>query len=244
MPRMPRVMNLGGQARVTEYATWYQGVAAQTPQMAADTGAIIPARAPRGLGALLAFNLADATPSYAKRLGKPGRYPRTQPLIRMGPVPKLSTGSGQTAARPGRGLGFTPGGYTPPQQIKQAGMDMMPYLHQSFDASPPRPGAPGGFPRKGVAANSGWEMQATYHPHDWVIADRFNKMGRMPGPWQQTSFPDYRALQVVRRPRGYNLYNNVALARPLSPSAYFLGYQTASDVAARIGGGVNRPLGY
>jgi hypothetical protein len=235
--------DLGGMPRVTDYGSWVQGVNAQSPSTRSATGARIPARAPRGLGDLIGIYPRGLP--FPSGYGSRNNYPMTGPNLRLGPIPKLATGSGMTARQPGTAMGFTPGGYTPPHQITSAGMDMLPYLRDDFNAAMVvNADAPGGFPRYGVAATSGWEMQATYHPHDWVWADRFQKHGRSPGPWQQTSFPGYRALQHVVRPRGYNMYNNVALARPLSPNAYFLPWQTTSDVAARVGGGVNRPLGY
>jgi len=238
-------MELGGPPRVTDYRSWVQGVAAQTPQQRAVGIPRIAAKAAQGIDTLMERARGRDAP-INKRYGTLNSYPRTLPHIRMGPIPKLATGSGLTAAQPGIALGATPGGYTPPQQIFVAGMENIPYLRENFDSSmtPRTKEAPGGFPRHGVGATSGTEFIPTYRAHDWVWADRFSKHGRMPGPWQETSFPGYRALQPIQHPRKYNLYNNVALARPMSPSTYFLGYQTPIDTASRIGGGVGRPLGY
>jgi hypothetical protein len=247
MPTNRTAMDLGGRPRVTDYGNFVQGVAAQTPTMASSVPrGRLPTTAPVGLGAALARQARGLTTDA--RLGGGVRPSAVRPQKRMGPIPKLSTGSGQTAAQAARALGYTPGGYTPPRQIKAAGMDMMPYLQEDTHST----GTPGkdknraGFPPHGVAATSGWEMQATYHPHDysWWVS-RFATQGRSPGVWQQTSFgPSYRALQRHNNPNGYNVYNGIALGRPLSQRAYMLPWMTPANVAAQIGGGVGRPLGY
>lgn len=238
-------VDFGGQPRVTDYGSWVQGVAAMNPNTVARTGAVIQARAPLGLAGAIHRLPTGLSPNIM--LGAVDKYSKVQAAGGpMGPVPKTAVGTGQTAKRAGTALGYTPGGWTPPSQVIEAGMDMMPYLKESFD-SPAKLShdAPGGIPRYGVAANDGRDYLPTYKSHDWVWADRFIKMGRMPGPWQQQSFPPgYRPLQPRQQPVRYNISNTVALGRPLSRNAYFLPYQMSSSVAAQIGGGVGRPLGY
>lgn len=236
--------DIGGMPRVTDYGSWVQGVQAGNPNTRARTGAIVPAHAPTGLGALMHRLPTGLSPNIM--LGKLATYRKTQPSANLGPIPKGAVGSGQTAKRAGTALGYTPGGWTPPSQAVDAGMDMMPYLKETYDsAARTSHNAPGGFPRYGVAANDGRDYLPTYHSHDWVWADRFAKMGRMPGPWQQTSFPPgYRALQPRQNVVKYNIANTVVLARPLSPGAYNLPYVMSHSVAAQVGGGVGRPLGY
>jgi hypothetical protein len=166
---------------------------------------------------------------------------RTQPNIRMGPVPKLSTGSGQTTPKRVSALSYSPAGSGTADITPSAGMEMMPYRRDSYDASPV------GIPLRGVAATSGTDFTPTYKSHDWAWVPRFYKHGRSPGPWQETAFgPGFRYLQPVQTPIKYPIGNRIHLARPLSQNAYFLGYQTTSDVYAQIGAGGagNTPLGY
>lgn len=237
-------VDFGGLPRVTDYGSWVQGVNAGNPNVKARTGAIIAGRAPLGLSGAIHRLPTGLSPNIM--LGAGAAYRKTQPSNNLGPIPKTATGSGQTAKKAGRALGYTPGGWTPPNQIEGAGMDMMPYLKEDFNTPKSiNHDAPGGIPRYGVAANDGRDYLPTYRSHDWVWADRFMKQGRMPGPWQQTSFPPgYRALDQRQNPVKYNVSNTVALGRPLSRNAYFLPYQMSSTVAAQIGGGVGRPLGY
>jgi len=211
----------------------------------------VVAISPRGMAGLLARQAKGLSGQIAwnKKNGGGGMSSTAVvPLHRNGPIPKMSTGSGQTAAQAATALGYTPGGYAPPRQAFAAGMDMMPYLQEDNHGANETvsPQNPSGLPARGVAADSGWALKATYEPHDWSWwVMRFQTQGRAPGPWQQTSAgPSYRALQRPQNPNSYNLYNGVALARPLSQRAYFLPWQTPANVAAQIGGGVNRPLGY
>ena len=251
--RPGRSIPLGGAPRVTDYAGMYngradpmlQGVNAKAPTTGAApiSGERIAAVSPQGLGALLMKVPRGLNKNVL--LGR-GKHPSSvRPQVSMGPIPKLATGSGMTAARPGTALGFTPGGYAPPQQLFSAGMEYMPYLQEDHRSANPTKAAPNGLPKYGVSADSGWALLPTYKPHDWVWAEKFATQGRSPGAWQETStVRGYRALVRYPGPVGYNLYNGVVMARPLSQSAYMLGYQTPANVAAQIGGGAFRPLGY
>jgi hypothetical protein len=234
-----RTMALGSPPRID----WRDntGVAAETPSTAAKR------RDTASSGSGTQISLAGAwtlgVNARNRLLGRTGKGAlATKPRIRMGPVPKLSQGSGQTGPHSyGQASTYSPGGYAGSDQTPSPGMEMMPYRRDSFDASPV------GIPLKGVAATSGREFIPTYKSHDWAWVPRFLKHGRSPGPWQETAFgPGFRYLQPVQTPIRYNLGNTVHLARPLSPQAYFLGYQTTSDVYASMGAGGPgvRPLGY
>lgn len=246
-----RSMDLGGQPRITNYGSWIQGVNAQAQSSAASVGPgkKVPSAAPQNMGSLVYAQARGITP----QIPTVGRvhYPRTLPRTRLGPVPKLATGSGQTSANGGTGLGYSPAGYGGAYRgVQKTGMESMPYLQESVDSIPNNGGIP---PIKGVAADDGnASLRPTYqmHPaHDNAFIARFEKMGRMPGAWEETAFgPLPRALQAVQIPRIYPFAQAVGpvLARPMSPNVYFLGTQTTPDVFARIGasGAGVCPLGY
>lgn len=246
--RLGRAVDLGGRPRASFYASAdggvsYRGVNAKAQQNAAPTNGRIAAVAPVGLAGMEAQNAANV--NGIRNI----RYPGVRPRPALGPLPKLAAGSGRTARMPASALGYTPGGYTPPKQIFGAGLEYMPYLQtdnrSALDTA--APGVPSGLPARGVSATYGEELAPTYNPHDWSTwVNRFITQGRSPGAWQEPQFPPgYRSL-IRRRPYpGYNLRNPVALARPLSQSAYMLPWATPANVAANIGGaGVGMPLGY
>lgn len=170
----------------------------------------------------------------------------TVPRYRLGTVPKLATGTGQTARRQYTALAYTPAGYGTTQFVEAGvGMGAMPGRHDSFDGT-----FGTSYPKTGVAAESGrTSMSPTYQPHDFAVGQVFSRHGRQPGSWEETAFgPEYRSLKATQLPEVYNMGRTLAIhsARPLSQNAYFLAYQTPSSVAARIGAmGMNvASLGY
>lgn len=215
------------------------GVAAQTPQVrqafAHQQGVAAPQTFPL---------VAPATGQYAKR----SPYSYYHPAQRIGPIPKLSSGSGLTGTgnRDNRALGFAPAGYATQQYMPVTQFDYMPPLDESFDIGISEKTPYAGLPKSIAVGTDGREMVGTYQPHDFTPAAHFFKQGRSGGNWQDMSFgPDYRQLLDQQQVARYNLYNQVALARPLSPNAYFLGYQTQASVSQMIGGTAQgRPLGY
>lgn len=187
--------------------------------------------------------------------GAPQVPQATVPRFRLGPIAKLAVGSGQTAKKGGSALGYTPTGYSTTQFVSAgAGMGNMPGRQDSFDGTIQQYNmaynrGPSGYPLQGIAATSGWEMQATYHPHDVAVGYFFNRHGRQTGSWQETGYgPGYRNLRYTQQPEVYNMGRSLAvhLARPLSQNVYFLAYQTPASSAARIGAmGMNvGTLGY
>jgi hypothetical protein len=187
--------------------------------------------------------------------GAPQVPQMTVPRMRLGPIPKLSVGTGRTNKKQATGLGYTPTGYTVGQYIQAGnGMGQMPGREASFDGTVQNrsrsAGGPSGYPQRGVAAESGrTSMAPTYEPHDFAVGYFFNRHGRQPGSWQETAYgPSYRSLKFTQQPEVYNVGRTMAvhLARPLSQNVYFLAYQTPNTSAARIGAaGMNVPsLGY
>jgi hypothetical protein len=179
----------------------------------------------------------------------------TVPRSRLGPIPKLSVGTGRTARQRNSALGYTATAYSSSQYIEAgSGMGNMPGRQASFDGTLQNrtrdDAGPSGYPQRGVAADSGrLSMAPTYEPHDYAIGYWFNRHGRQPGSWQETAYgPTYRSLKYTQIPEVYNVGRTMAvhLARPLSQNVYFLAYQTPASSAARIGAaGMNVPtLGY
>lgn len=246
-----RAMDLGGRPRVTDYGTWLQGVNAQAQSSAASVGPgkRVPSESPQNMGSLV-YAQAQGITVQIPTVGRV-QYPRTLPRVRLGPIPKLATGSGQSGRMAATGLGYSPAGYVGVYPgVQTAGMENLPYLQESVDSIPNNGGIP---PIKGVAADDGnASLRPTYQmkpAHDNAFIPRFEKMGRMPGAWQETTFgPLPRALQAVQVPKRYPFAQGIGpvLARPLSPNAYFLGTQTTPDVYARLGasGAGVHPLGY
>jgi hypothetical protein len=187
--------------------------------------------------------------------GAPQVPQMTVPRGRLGPIPKLSVGTGRTSKKQVSALGYTATAYSSSQYIHGGvGMGGMPGRQDDFDGTfqnPHRASAgPSGYPQHGVAADSGrLSMAPTYEPHDWAVGFWFNRHGRQPGSWQETAYgPEYRSLKYTQIPEVYNTGRTLAvhLARPLSQNAYFLAYQTSNSAVARIGAaGMNVPsLGY
>jgi len=244
-----RAMNLGGVPRI-DYRDARHGVNALGSQMV-PSYARTPATSNPAVRQIPAVSSVHWYAKISEKVGTgqtgaPQVPQMTVPRYRMGTVPKLATGTGQTAPKQYNALGYVPGGYASTQYVAAgAGMGQMPSRQESFD------GTFGlGYPRAGVGAESGrTSMSPTYLPHDWVIADRFSRHGRQPGAWQETAYgPEYRNLRATQVPAVYNMGASLALhlARPLSPNAFFLPYQTPPTVAAQIGAaGMNiSPLGY
>ena len=218
-------------------------VASQTPQTEALSSRLQGAVSP-GIGTVGA-NV------YSPLFGRPGfSYTYAQPARRIGPAPKLSPGTGQTGGGSNRSLGFQPAGYASQQHMPMQQFDYTPPTDATFDvgnANAFQGGDKRAMPRSIGVGTDGRSLVGTYTPHDFTPADRFFKQGRASANWQDMSFgPDYRFLLPYQQVARYNLYNQIAPARPLSPNAYFLGYQTQAGVASQIGGvtGMGRPLGY
>lgn len=187
--------------------------------------------------------------------GAPQVPQMTVPRTRLGPIGKLSVGTGRTAHRSATALGYVPAGFTTGQYLEGGiGMGNMPGRQDSFDGTfqnrDRAHGGPSGYPQKGVGAESGrTSMAPTYEPHDYATGYFFNRHGRQTGSWEETAYgPSYRSLKFTQIPEVYNVGRTMAvhLARPLSQNVYFLAYQTPSASAARIGAsGMNVPsLGY
>lgn len=179
--------------------------------------------------------------------GRPGfHYSVSRPSGRVGPTLKGAPGTGQTGISADRSRGFVPSAYASQQHMPM----------QQFDYSPPNDSvydiglqveSRKVIPRSIGVGTDGSELVGTYRAHDFTPADRFFKQGRSAWNWQDQSFgPEYRWILPQQQPARYNLYNQIALARPLSPNQYFLGYQMQPAIAQQIGGvlGQGRPLGY
>lgn len=182
--------------------------------------------------------------------GRPG-FTYTRPLRRIGPIPKLSVGTGNTGGfNENRALGLVYPGYSPEDALgitqRELGMNLMDYL-------PPTVGWYGGkkeinssvIPRTINVGVSGHAMEATYKPHDFTPADRFFKHMRSSAMWTDGAFPpEYRYLLTRQQVARYNLYTEMALSKPPGPSAYFYGYSTQPYQASQLGGSGSRTLGY
>lgn len=221
------------------------GSAAQTPQTAA-IGAVQQS-------AVKQQTIPYHTPgpnSNTALFGRPGfTYSLTKPSFRTGPVPKLAPGTGLTnASNPdNRSLGFQPSGYGSKQHMPMQQFDYTPPTDPTFDVGDNPMAKFPSLPRTIDVGVDGVTLVGTYRAHDNTPADRFFKQGRSSANWQDMSFgPGFRYLLPYQQVARYNLYNSIALARPLSPNNYFLGYQVQPQVGAVLGGalGQGRPLGY
>jgi hypothetical protein len=62
--------------------------------------------------------------------------------------------------------------------------------------------------------------------------------------WEVLEFPaGWRGLLVPQMAARYNLYNSVALSRPLTGNDYFIGYAMPTGSSAYPSSGMARPLG-
>lgn len=206
------------------------GMAQSTPGVsAAPVGRPVPSGTGGGSGIGVLF-------------GRPGfEYMPSTPAPRGGPTPKLSVGTGLTGRPDDRSRGpsgvLSLTGYSQDEPyVPAGGMEYSPPTDEQWMRRVPR-GI--GFGDDGLLA-----LNPTYRAHEAGTADRQNNMYRSSGPWQDMTFgPSSRELLARQQAMRYNLYNQTTMARPLSPSDYFLGYQTPPMVAAQIGGMAFRPLG-
>lgn len=172
-------------------------------------------------------------------------YTYAAPARRIGPIPKLSPGTGNTAGvGQNRSQGFVTAGSATQQYL---GGDFFDYT----PVTDPNVGAGVGMstvslPRTIGFGTSGHELYNTVPPHDFTPATRNYSMGRSSAPWQDYTYgPDYRWLLQQQLVSKYNVYNGVRLAPILNPNAYSLGYVTQPAQAAALGSsGMGRPLGY
>lgn len=175
--------------------------------------------------------------SFPALLGYPGwRYVSVQTSPRLGPTPRLAQGSGQTGGPDNRSDGTQYGGYLSDSAYFPAPLDYSPETSGNFRAVIP--------PSVGLGVN-GRELMGTYQPHDFTPARYEQHQRRSAENWQVMSYPaNWRNLLGAQQAAKYNLYNQVALARPLAQNDYFLGYQmTLSDAASLGVTGMGRPLG-
>ena len=216
------------------------GVEAFTPTLGA-------ASAPRAVN-LMGLAGTRGPNVISPLFGHPGwSYVYSKPAWRWGPTAKLAPGTGHTniGARSNRNQGFQPTGYGTVQFIDVNQYDYSPDTDPNYGLKAERNNS--SLPRSIPFANDGAELVGTYRAHDSTPADRFFKQGRSSSNWQDMTFgPDYRYLTEYQGVGRYNLYNSIALVRPLSPNDYFFGYVTQPNVASQIGGanGQGRPLGY
>ena len=237
-PRGPVIVPRGKQPRWTRFP---QGVEASTSQMA-NLGRVTQGKAvkPQAYGTTRA-NVVNPL------FGRPGfSYTPHQPHQRLGPSAKLAPGTGLTGVPQSRSEGFIPSAYAGEQFLDVNQYDYMPATDptvgpgheiKAFDT----------LPRSIGVGDDGISMLGTYRAHDFVIPSRFFQQGRSAAYWQDQSFgPEYRYLIPAQQVARYNLYTDIALARQLSPNAYFLPYQTQPAVASQVmnGNGMGRPLGY
>lgn len=218
------------------------GVEAFPPQMGAGSvgtpGAVFPPPT-----ALARTTAGSNNPLF----GRPGfRYQYRVPASRVGPSFKGSPGTGQTAATGGnRAEGFVLSGNATEQYFSAAQFDYQPGTRADFGPSTGKNGT--ALPVGINVGSDGVELVGTYRVHDFTPAMRFENQMRTAGYWQDQSFgPGYRYLAQQQQVAKYNPYTQVAMSRPLSPQAYFLGYQMQMPQAARMGGfnGMGHPLGY
>lgn len=220
--------------------TWPGGVSGQGP----NTGAL----GYSGANYLAQAPLGTLGPNVVSPLfGRPGfTYAMSKPAVRLGPIPKLSPGTGRTGSNQNRSRGFVPAAFAQAQHMPIQQFDYAPPNDVVFDVGT-QVGMSKVIPRSIDVGIDGVALVGTYRVHDFTPGDRFFKQGRSAANWQDMSFgPEYRYLLSYQQVARYNLYTNTALARPLSPNNYFLGYQTQPAVAQQLGGvvGQGQPLGY
>lgn len=178
-----------------------------------------------------------AAGSFPALLGKPGwSYQAVNTSPKMGPVPRMAQGSGQTAAPDVRQDGTQYGGFLSNQEYQPAPFDYEPGQTDNFLAR---------IDKRGVGGVDGLALVGTYRAHDFTVAEYEQHNRRSADNWQVMSYPpNWRKLLGAQQVAKYNLYNQVAMARPLQQNDYFLGYQMTLAQNAGVGGySLGRPLG-
>lgn len=159
------------------------------------------------------------------------------PDPRLGPVPKMSQGTGATGQPVMQAhAGAEPAGYLARRDYQPTGMTYDPQVQERFSRQPP------------TSVNLGQDgvsLVSTYRTHDSTVARYTQTQWRSAPMWEQlTTSVVWRKLLVWQQVARYNLFNEIALARPLDPNQYFLGYAQNPSGAALYGGGPQqKPLG-
>lgn len=173
--------------------------------------------------------------------GRPGyTYTATVVPPQSGPTPKQSYGSGLTGAPQSRQRQFAAGGFIEAvEDYQPMGFSQQPAGDDTNMRMLPV--------SIGVGTDGNKELNPTYNPHDFTPAERFLGALRAARTWLEPTFgPGWRSLLQQQLVKRYNLYNQIAMSRPLQNSDYFLGYQTTIDTAGSLGiqGGPMGSLGY
>lgn len=160
-------------------------------------------------------------------------YLRTQPKVRIGPVPKLAPG------RQGSGLGVpATAGFVSPVLPDFAPLENSGATQASFKLRIPR--------SIGLRQRGNELLAPTYRADDFRPATRQFNQYRSSVAWAQSSFPpQQRPLtpsqqSVLLQPSAVR--RAIPAAQP-NPALYTIGYPTRVNVAARIGGGPVAVLG-
>lgn len=163
-------------------------------------------------------------------------YLNMLPPVQGGPTPHLAQGTGRTGRPDSRNTGFVPGGYLARSDYSPSPMDYTPRTRVRFLQRIPKTISQG---IDGLAA-----MNPTYRAHDFTMASYMPEMSRSAANWQVMSFAaNSRNLLARQQVAKYNIYNQIATARPLSGSNFFLGYQVNPQVASPYGGSGQIPMG-
>lgn len=194
-----------------------------------------------GAGAGAYGAMSQPLPQYGGNsplFGRPGwTYINVVDGPRQGPTPRLAQGTGRTGSPDLRNMGALPNGY----------LSANDYRPDPYDYSPPtQPAFTKHLPRSiGVGDDGFHALGGTYKAHDYTIGTYTQNHYRSSANWQQMAFPPTnRQLASYQQVAKYNLYNQVASARPLSQNNYFLGYAIDPTQAGAYGGsGMGRPLG-
>lgn len=154
--------------------------------------------------------------------GRPGfTYVQVVSTPQSGPLPRLAQGSGRTGKATDRSQGHIPGGYLAENDYQPDSYSYMPEQRDDFHKEVPKSVGEG---------NDGREIVGTYNPHDFQMAAYQQNQWRSSANWQNiTNGPSWRNLLIWQQVRSYNLYTQIAQARPLSQNDYFVGYQTSLD---------------
>jgi len=188
----------------------------------------------QGIQPALQAIIQGSSPTFAR----PGwEYLHRMQAPQAGPLPRLAQGSGVTGTPEDRRNGFVPGGYLAQQDYKPTPMDYNPPTNPRFLQR---------IPQSIHVGDDGLHaLNPTYRAHDSFIAQYMPESNRSAFNWQVMSFAaNWRNLLGRQQVARYNIYNQIALARPLQSSDYFLGYRIDSTQASPLGSsGMGYPLG-
>jgi len=171
--------------------------------------------------------------------GRPGwTYTNVSQVSGTGPFPRLSQGTGLTGKGANRQKdGFLAGGYISTNNYQPDGFDYQPRVNENWLQR---------INKHGYAATNGRELVGTYEPHDFTPAEYGLRMSRAAPNWQEMTYPPgWRNTTGWQQVARYNLYQQMAQARPIDQQAYFLPYILQPNVASTLpsSGGMGRVLG-